>query len=80
MCLGIPARIVRVNGDYADADINGTILSIGIQLLDHVNPGDFVLIHAGYALEVLNEKDAHETIRTIKRLEDLNSKDSRTAL
>jgi hydrogenase expression/formation protein HypC len=73
MCLGIPARIIQINGDYAEADINGARLTIGIQLLEKVNTGDYVLIHTGYALELIDEKDALDTIETLRQLEQLNS-------
>jgi hydrogenase expression/formation protein HypC len=73
MCLGIPARIIRINGDYAEADINGARLTIGIQLLEKVKTGDYVLIHTGYALEVIDEKDALNTIETLRQLEQFNS-------
>jgi len=74
MCLGIPAKIIRINGDFADANINGASLRIGIQLLDQVKPGDYVLVHTGYALEIIDEKDAMETLETIRQLEEFNSK------
>lgn len=72
MCLGIPARIVKVEGEYADANINGATIRIGMQLIDDVKPGDYVLVHTGYALEKLNEKEAMETLEAIRRLESFN--------
>jgi hydrogenase expression/formation protein HypC len=72
MCLGIPAKIIHIDGNYAEAEINGAFLRIGIQLLDHVKPGDYVLVHSGYALEILDEEAARETIRTIRQLEEFN--------
>ena len=47
MCLGIPAKIEKIDGEYAQANINGASIRIGIQLLDQVNIGDYVLIHTG---------------------------------
>jgi hydrogenase expression/formation protein HypC len=69
MCLGIPARIIRIDGDFAEANINGASLKVGIQLLDHVKPGDYVLVHTGYALEIIDEKDALDTIEILRQLE-----------
>jgi hydrogenase expression/formation protein HypC len=68
MCLGIPAKIIKVEGEYADANIDGVTIRIGIQMIDDINPGDFVLVHAGYALEKISDKDAFETIESIKNL------------
>jgi hydrogenase expression/formation protein HypC len=73
MCLGIPARIIRVEGDFAEANIYGASLKVGIQLLENVKPGDYVLVHTGYALEIIDEKDALETIETLRQLEQFDS-------
>jgi hydrogenase expression/formation protein HypC len=72
MCLGIPAKIIKIDGDYADANINGATIRIGLQLLEDVKKGDYVLVHTGYALEKLSEKEALETIQTIRQLEDFD--------
>jgi len=63
MCLAIPAKVLSINGKIAKVDFGGkTIKEVDISL---VNPsiGDYVLVHAGYAIQVLNKKDAEETIR-----------------
>lgn len=72
MCLGIPAKITYIDGDYADAEIDGASLRIGIQLLESVQMGDYVLVHTGYALEKLNMEEAMETIKTLQQLKDFN--------
>lgn len=72
MCLGIPAKIEKIDGEYAQANINGASIRIGIQLLDQVNIGDYVLIHTGYALEKLSEEEALETLKTLNELESLD--------
>jgi hydrogenase expression/formation protein HypC len=69
MCLGIPAKIIRIEGDFADANINGATIRIGLHLLDDAKPGDYVLVHTGYALEKLSEEEALETLETIRQLE-----------
>lgn len=72
MCLGIPAKIIKIDGEYADANINGATIRIGLQLLDNVKQGDYVLVHTGYALDKLSEKEALETLETIRQLEELD--------
>lgn len=72
MCLGIPAKIVKIDGEYADANINGATIRIGLQLLEEVKQGDYVLVHTGYALEKLSEKEALDTLETIRQLEELD--------
>ncbi len=63
MCLGIPLKLVSINEDGSGvAELNGTSVTVELSLLPDCKPGDFVLVHAGYALEVLDEKEALETI------------------
>jgi hydrogenase expression/formation protein HypC len=68
MCLGIPAKIIKVEGEFAEANIDGATIRIGLQMVDNIEPGDYVLVHAGYALEKISEKDAFETIESIRNL------------
>jgi hydrogenase expression/formation protein HypC len=68
MCLGIPAKIIEINGEYATADIDGAIIQIGLQLIENPKVGDFVLVHTGYALEKIDEYEALDTIENIKKL------------
>lgn len=70
MCLGIPAKIIRVDGDTGLASIQGATLEVGLQLLDEVQPGDYVLIHTGYALEKISQEEAQKTLAL---LEEINS-------
>jgi len=72
MCLGIPAKIERIDGEYALANINGASIRIGLHLLDDVKTGDFVLVHTGYALEKLSEEEALDTIETLRQLESFD--------
>lgn len=78
MCLGIPARIEKIDGDYAQANINGARIKIGIQLLEDVKTGDYVLVHTGYALEKLSEDEALETLETLRQLESFNAENDIT--
>jgi hydrogenase expression/formation protein HypC len=72
MCLGIPAKIVKLDGDFAEVSIDGAHIRIGLQLVDDIKEGDYVLVHTGYALEKINEEEARETLKMIR---DLNSMD-----
>ncbi len=71
MCLSIPARIVSVNGDMADVSVGGAIFSAGLQMVENAGVGDYVLLHAGFAIEKLNEEDALETLRLLKEMDDI---------
>jgi hydrogenase expression/formation protein HypC len=68
MCLGIPAKIIRIDDEFAEVSIDGARIQIGLQLVEDIKIGDYVLVHTGYALEKLNEKEAIETLRLIREL------------
>jgi len=65
MCLGYPGKIVEIRGDYAKIDFGGGVIkdNIIISLVD-AKVGDYVIVHAGYAIQVLDEDEALKTIET----------------
>ena len=69
MCLSIPAKVLSVSGNTAQASVGGAIVNTSLHLVDDVKPGDYVLIHTGFALQKLSEEEALETIRLINELE-----------
>lgn len=70
MCLGVPGYVAELHGDYATIDINGVSCQASIQLVDNINIGDYVLVHAGYILDKLDYEDAQETLRLIAAMEN----------
>ena len=63
MCLAIPAKVVNINGDSAQVDFGESVLrDVNVMLVD-AKVGDYVLVHAGYAIQVLSEDEARETLR-----------------
>lgn len=72
MCLAIPAKIAQLVGDgMATVDILGVTRSVSIDLTPQAGVGDFVLVHAGFAIEVVDPDYAQETIDLIKEFPDL---------
>ncbi|MDR0471603.1 MAG: HypC/HybG/HupF family hydrogenase formation chaperone [Nitrososphaerota archaeon] len=68
MCLAIPAKIISLQGEKAQVDFGQNVLrDINVSLVE-ANLGDYVLVHAGYAIEVLEEKDALETLNLWKEV------------
>ena len=62
MCLAIPGKIVSINGYIAEIDFGGVMKKANVSMVD-ANVGDWAVIHAGFAIEVMDEDDAQETIR-----------------
>jgi len=70
VCLSIPARVVSVSGDMAEVSVGGALFRAGLQMVENVGVGDYVLLHAGFAIEKLREEDALETLRLLKEIDD----------
>ncbi len=75
MCLSIPAKIITIHDNTAKASVGGSIVTISLHLLDEVKPGDYVLVHSGFALQKLSEDEAIETINMINQLTDPGESD-----
>jgi hydrogenase expression/formation protein HypC len=69
MCLSIPAKILSIEGNTAQASVGGAIVRTSLHLVDDVKAGDYILIHSGFALQKISEEDALEMIRVIRELE-----------
>lgn len=61
MCLGVVGRIDEIDGEMATAEILGVRRQISIVLVPEIKIGDYVMIHAGFAINRMDEKDARET-------------------
>ncbi len=61
MCLGVVGRIEEIRGETASAEILGVRRDISIVLVPEAKIGDYVMIHAGFAINLMDEKDARET-------------------
>ncbi|MBO4784447.1 MAG: HypC/HybG/HupF family hydrogenase formation chaperone [Lachnospiraceae bacterium] len=60
MCVGLPARVVSVNDGTAIIDANGAKRDVRAELLDDLEPGDYVMVHAGVAIAKINSDDEAE--------------------
>ena len=68
MCLAIPAKVIRVEGASALVSIEDVEYQASLLLLDDVHPGDFVMLHAGFAIEKVNPEEAAETLRLLNEI------------
>ncbi len=72
MCLAIPAQIVeKQDNNLATVNIMGVTREISLDLTPHAEVGNYVLIHAGFAIEVVDEEFAQETLDLIKQFPEL---------
>jgi len=70
MCLAIPARIIELEGDKAVVDAMGNRFKAKTTLLPEVKLGDLVLIHAGFAISLVDEEEAKKTWSLIAEIDD----------
>lgn len=73
MCLGLPGKVVKIESKNALVEIMGVSREISIELLKEVNIGDYVLIHAGCAIQKLDEEEALKTIELFNELRELTN-------
>jgi len=71
MCLAIPALVKSVEGNEAEAEIGGIGRRISILLTPEVKVGDYVLLHTGYAINVIDEEEAMETLKLFEEMASL---------
>ena len=81
MCLAIPAMITDMKDDgLATVNILGVTRDIALDLTPQAKVGDYVLVHAGFAIEVVDAEYAQETIDLINEFPDLANEDLRVSL
>jgi hydrogenase expression/formation protein HypC len=68
MCLAIPALVKSIEGYLAEVDIDGVTRQVSIQLTPEVKVGDYVLLHTGYAINIIDEVEAEETLKILEEL------------
>ena len=62
MCLAVPGKIVNIEGETADIDFGGVIRQASVAMID-AEVGQWAVIHAGYAIEIMDEEEAQRTIQ-----------------
>ncbi|HNR43254.1 MAG TPA: HypC/HybG/HupF family hydrogenase formation chaperone [Bacteroidales bacterium] len=72
MCLSVPALVVSVNGDVAEVSVGGALFRAGLQMVENVSPGDYVLLHAGFAIQKISEDEAMSTLKLLRELDDVS--------
>jgi hydrogenase expression/formation protein HypC len=72
MCIAIPARIVSIEGQEGDVEMAGVRRRISLMLTPDARAGDYVLIHTGYAINVIDEQAAEETLKLLEEMSALS--------
>ncbi|MDY2629505.1 MAG: HypC/HybG/HupF family hydrogenase formation chaperone [Lachnospiraceae bacterium] len=68
MCVGLPARVVTLKNGMAVVDASGAKREVSAELLDELEPGDYVMVHAGIAIAKITDEDENETDRIMEAL------------
>ncbi|GAG18019.1 unnamed protein product [marine sediment metagenome] len=75
MCLAIPAEVKSINGHEAEVEIGGTSYQASIYLTPEAKVGDYVLLHTGYAISIIDQEEAEETLRIFREMKALADSD-----
>ena len=73
MCLAVPAQIISLDGTLAVAEMSGVKKQIDVTLTPEVVPGDWVVVHVGYALQRIDPENAQETLAAMRTAGNLGS-------
>jgi hydrogenase expression/formation protein HypC len=72
MCLAVPVKVVSIEGNEAEVEIGGVRRRVSIVLTPEARVGDYVLLHTGYAINVVNEAEAQETLKILEEMARLD--------
>jgi hydrogenase expression/formation protein HypC len=71
MCLAIPSKIVKIEDNVATIDVDGVKREASLLLIENPEVGDYVIVHAGFAINKINEEDALESLKLLKEAASL---------
>ena len=66
MCLAVPGQLITKEGETGVVELGGVRRTVGLQLVPETKPGDWVLLHAGFAIQVIDEHEAKTTISLLE--------------
>lgn len=66
MCLAVPMKVISLKKEFAIVELSGVKREVNIQMLPHVKAGDYIIVHAGFAIQKLDEREARETLKIFK--------------
>ncbi len=78
MCLAVPALVKAIDGTKAEVEIDGVSRKISTYLTPEVAIGDHILLHAGFSIKVIDQKEAEETLNLFRSLNEINRRFSQS--
>lgn len=72
MCLAVPVKVISIEGDEAETEIAGVRRRASIALTPEVKVGEYVLLHTGYAIGIVDEAEAKETLKLLEEIATLS--------
>jgi hydrogenase expression/formation protein HypC len=76
MCLGIPVKLTKVEGNTGEGEIGGIRRRVDLSLVRGVTIGDYVILHAGFAIEKIHQREAEETLRLLREISEQSGEES----
>lgn len=71
MCLSVPGRVIKLTSEWtAEVEVGGTVREVGVQFVPGVKEGDYVLVHTGFAMQIIDEAEAEETLKIMREWAD----------
>jgi len=72
MCLAVPLKIISIKGKMGIGELGGIKKKVSLMLLDKVKVGDYVLLHAGFAINKLETKEAEELLQLLREISEVS--------
>jgi hydrogenase expression/formation protein HypC len=71
MCLSVPGKVVEIHDNMAKVEVGGMLREVSMDVCPDVTVGEYVLIHTGFAIQRLDEKEALETLELLRKMVDI---------
>ncbi|HOW89625.1 MAG TPA: HypC/HybG/HupF family hydrogenase formation chaperone [Elusimicrobiales bacterium] len=68
MCIAVPGKIISITGKNAEVDFSGAVRTVALDLVEGAKKGDYVLVHAGFAITLLERSEAEETLKLFEEM------------
>ena len=72
MCLAVPLKMISIDGRMGIGELGGVKRKVSLMLLDDVEVGDYVLLHAGFAINKLNTREAEELLQLLREMSEVS--------